>query len=239
MRYVREEHYAHVYAVALLAHFQEQSALPPIIRAFYLPDELMDFLWEDMVTETLPALLVQTGNGQLDTIKDLILDKNAPEYVRGAAVDSLTYAVAKDIAERDEVITFLAGLFTGSEAEDDSDFWNSVACAISDLHPEGAMPVLRQAVAEGLVTPDYVGLEDFERNLTRDQEEVLAELRFMVEHRVPQDVHDYLSWLADFQEHPPLLPPHVNFANKAQQKKKKTNRAKAKLAKKARKKNRR
>lgn len=239
LRYAREEHNAHVYAVALLAHFQEPAALLPIIRAFCLPDELLDILWGDMVTETLPALLVQTGNGRLDTLKELILDRQAPEYVRGGAVEALTYAVARGMAGREEVIAFLSGLFTGTEAEEDSYFWGSVACAISDLHPGEAMPVLRQAVADGLVPPDYVGLEDIERDLIRDREVVLAELRLMMERRVPQDVHDYLSWFASFQEKASLPRPPGNSADKARQRQKKSNRAKAKLVKKARKKNRR
>ena len=238
LRYAQEEHNAHIYAVALLAHFQEPAALLPIIRAFSIPDEFMEFLWGDMVTETLPALLVQTGHGQLDTIKGLILDRETPEYVRGGAVEALAYAVVQELAVRDEVIAFLASLFTGTEAEENSDFWNTVACAITDLHPEEAMPVLRQAVADGLVTPDYVGLDEIERNLARDREEVLAELRQMMERRVPRNVHDYLSWFAGFQDEPPLPPPPVNFADQALQKKKKSSRARAKLAKKARKKNR-
>lgn len=238
-RYAREEHYANVYAAALLAYFQEPAAFLPIIRAFCIPKEQRNILWGDMVTETLPALLVQTCNGRLDVIRELIVDKEAPEYVRGAAVGALTYAVARDEAVREEVIAFLAGLFTGTEAEAGSDFWGNIACAISDLHPEGAMTVIRQAFTDGLVHPSYVGLQEIEQDLARDREEVLAELRAMVERAVPHDVHAYLSGFAIFQESGPLRPTSVNCARKERQNRKKANRVKGKLAKKARKKNRR
>jgi hypothetical protein len=238
-QYAREEHYANVYAVALLAHFREPAALLPIIRAFCIPKEPLDMLWGDMVTETLPALLVQTCNGKFDAIKELILDKEAPAYVRGAAVEALTYAVARGMAGREEIIAFLSSLLTGTEAEEDSYFWGNVVCAISDLHPQEAMPAIRQAFANGLVPLDYVGPEEIERDLARDREEVLAELRTMVDYRVPQDVHGYLEWFASFQEKAPLPPPPVYTDSKALRKKKNINRAKAKLAKKARKKNRR
>ncbi|OGR04160.1 MAG: hypothetical protein A2511_07190 [Deltaproteobacteria bacterium RIFOXYD12_FULL_50_9] len=240
-QYARKEHYANTYAVALLAHFQEPAAHLPIIRAFCIPASQSDEIWGDMETETLPALLVQTCNGRLDTIKNLILDKDAPPYVRGSAVEAMTFAVVKGIAGREEVITFLSGLFTGTEAESDSDYWSNIVCAISDLHPAEAMPVILKAFEDGLIDPGYVGLHNVEQDLARDQEVVLAELQARVEHRVPPDVHGYLSWFASFKgnENVATLPPPINCALKSQQNKKNKNRVKTKLAKKSRKKNRR
>ncbi len=238
-RYILEEHYANTYAVALLAHFQEPTAHLPIIRAFCLPAEQLDELWGDMVTETLPALLFQTCNGQLAAIKELILDREAPEFVRSAAVDAMTYAVAREAADREEVIAFLSSLLTGTEAEADSYFWGSVVSAISDLHPEGAMESIRKAFAEGLIPEIFVTLEEIEDDLCRDMEEARLLLHTRVDHRIPQDIHAYLSWFACFRESAPLPPQPVNCVLKAQQNQKKANRAKSKRAKKARKKNRR
>lgn len=236
LRYAQEEHNANIYAVALLAHFQEPAAFKPIIHAFCIPDEPRDILWGDMVTETLPTLLLQTCSGRLDVIKGLIRDQKTPEYVRGAAIVALTYAVVRGEAVREEVIAFLSGLFTGTEAAPDSDFWSDVACAITDLHPRESMAVIRQAFADGLVHPDYVGLHEIEEELDRDQEEVLATLRAMMNRKVPREIHGYLSWFASFQEDARLPPPS---AHTVRQKGKNSRRAKGKLAKKARKKNRR
>lgn len=238
-RYILEDHYANTYAVALLAHFQEPTAHLPIIRAFCLPEEQLDELWGDMVTETLPVLLFQTCNGQLAAIKELILDREAPEFVRAAAVEAMTYAVAREVADREEVIAFLSGLFTGAEAGADSFFWGNIVFAISDLHPEGAMEVIRKAFADGLIPEIFVSLEEIEDNLLRDTDEARLLLCARVDRRIPQDVHAYLAWFASFHENTPLPPRPVNGVIKAQQNKKKINRVKSKLAKKARKKNRR
>ena len=64
VRYIEEGHTAEIYAVALLAHFRETKAHIPIIRAFSIPDEQRDYIWSDMLTETLPALLCRTAVGQ-------------------------------------------------------------------------------------------------------------------------------------------------------------------------------
>lgn len=240
VRYAVEDHYANVYAAALLAYFQEPAAHLPIIRAFCIPDDEREELWGDMVSETLPALLLQTCNGSLDTIRELVRNREIHDYVRGAAVVALTYAVARDVAERHEVVEFLSGFFTGTEAGDDSDFWSEVASSITDLHPEGAMEVLRKAYAEELISPWYVGLEEIEEAMGRDQEAVLAELRAFTDRNIPADLHEYLSWFACFREKSldrPRVSP-AKIARKARETQKKTNRAKAKTAKKARKKNR-
>ncbi len=239
-RYAREAHFANNYAVALLAHFQEPAAHLPIIRAFCIPEVPREEIWGDMVTETLPILLVQTCNGQFDAIRALVADREAPEYVRGAAVDALTYAVAQGVLEREDVVLFLSGQFTGAEAGLDSDYWSNIASAISDIHPDGAMEVIRKAYADGLINPGYVALESIEEDMADSKEEVLARFQGWVDGRFPQDVHGYLSWFACFEKRiPKKVKPHVDCTHKAQQNKKKKNRAKNKQAKKARKKSRR
>lgn len=241
-RYAEEDHYANVYAVSLLAHFQEPAALEPIIRAFCIPGDPREKIWGDMVTETLPALLLQTCNGCLDPIKALILDKTAYEYVRGAAVEALAYAVVRGLTPREEVVEFLSSLFSGTEAESDSYFWGDVACSLGDLHPEETMPVLRQAFDDELIWSGFVNLEDIERDLACGREEQLARLAAEADRRIPTDVHQYISWFACFNQKKTVrqpLPPSSANVHRQQQKAKSTNRAKNKEAKKARKKNRR
>ncbi len=238
-KYADEEHYANVYAVALLGHFREPAAHLPIIRAFSIGKEEIDLIWGDMVTETLPVLLFQTCNGSLEAIKALVHDRGAYEYARGAAVEALTYAVARGVAKRDEVVDFLSSLFTGEEADEESDFWCEVASSIADLHPEGAMDVIRRAYEDGLVYDSYVGLEEIEEDLLRDKEEMLARLREKVDDRVSADVHKYISGFACFRENKiGASGSPANSILKKEKIKKKANRARNKIAKKAKRKNR-
>jgi hypothetical protein len=238
--YVDEDHYANVYAVALLAHFQEPAAHLPIIRAFCMCKEEREELWGDMVTETLPALLLLTSSGSLDAIKDLVLNREAYEFVRCAAIDALTYAVARGMADRSEIVPFLAGLLTGSEAEEDSYFWCSVVSALADLHPGEVMEPIRKAYEDGLVYDGYIGLDKIEKDALKDQTVVLNKLREDVDRRLHTDIHGYFSWFGCFTESEVKLP--TAFANttlKASVNKKEKNRAKRKIAKASKKKNRR
>jgi len=238
-KYADEEHYANTYAVALLAHFREPAAHLPIIRAFSIGKEENNLIWGDMVSETLPALLFQTCNGSLDAIKALVLDRGVYDSARCAAIGALTYAVARGVAKREEIIEFLSRLFTGDEADENSDFWSEVASSIADLHPEGAMEVIRRAYEDGLVYNSYVGLEEIEEDLLRSKEEMLARLREKVDYRVPADVHKYISWFACFRENENGTPrSQANPILKKEKIKKKANRGRNKIARKAKRKNR-
>lgn len=244
--YVLDDHFANVYAVALLSHFQEPSAHLPIIRAFLIPHEELDDIWGDMVTMTLPALLFQTCNGSLDEIKKLVLNKDADEFVRGSAVEAMTYAVARGVAERREIVDFLAGLFTGDEAEKGDYFWSNVAAYVAEIHPEGVMEIIGDATERGLIFEGYVGLDEIEKENKKSADEVLENLRQKTDPRIPSDVHEYISWFSCFNEERTagslkcrLEDAGTRHDEKARKKKKAANRSKKKMAKKSRKKNRR
>jgi hypothetical protein len=198
--YAEGDHFANVYAASLLAHFREPAAHLPIIRAFCIADAQREDLWGDMVTATLPALLYQTCNGSFLTIKELVGNKEVDVYVRGAALEALTYAVAFGQLTREEVIEYFLGLFTGEEADKDSYFWSHIVTLICDLHPQGVMDEIRRAFETGLVFSEYVRIEEVEKEYERDREEVLAELRLHTERSVSADIHDYCSWFACFSE---------------------------------------
>lgn len=233
--WVEMEHYCHLYAASLLAFFREPAAHLPILRSFSLPFELLDPLWGDMVTESLPSFLFRTCNGSLEAIKEMVLDRNAYDYARGAAAQALTYAVTEGMVSREEIVGFLSGMFTGEEAAPESDFWNEIACTVADLHPEGAMEPIRKAFAEGLIRPGYVTLQEIEDELAKDRDEVLEDLRRYQESREPETVHDYLAWMEHSADGDSGYSPVLDRSRK---KKKKANRSKRKMAKKSKKKNR-
>jgi hypothetical protein len=242
LRYTLEGRNGHVYAVSLLAHFQETAAHQAIIRAFTVPGEQLEELWGDMITETLPTLLHRTCGGSLDRIRALVVDREVDPFVRGAAIEALTFAVAEGVADRDETVAFLEGLFTGEEAEADSFFWSNLVATLCDLHPGDSMELIRRAYADNLVQQDYIAPEDVERSLALDRAEAMEALRERSRRRMPADLHRYISWFAEFQ--PKDDPPRAEADRETERtrragKKKQAERARNKAAKKARKKNRR
>ena len=242
LRYTLEGRNGHVYAVSLLSHFRETAAHRAIIRAFTVPREQLEELWGDMITETLPTLLHRTCGGSLDRIRALVVDREVDPFVRGAAIEALTFAVAEGVADRDETVAFVQGLFTGEEAEADSFFWSNLVATLCDLHPGDSMELIRRAYADNLVQKDYIAPEDVERSLTLDRAEAMEALRERTRRRMPADLHRYISWFAEFQpkeDRPPASTDREAARARQADRKKQAERARNKAAKKARKKNRR
>ena len=242
LRYTLEGRNGHVYAVSLLSHFRETAAHRAIIRAFTVPREQLEELWGDMITETLPTLLHRTCGGSLDRIRALVVDREVDPFVRGAAIEALTFAVAEGVADRDETVAFVQGLFTGEEAEADSFFWSNLVATLCDLHPGDSMELIRRAYADNLVQQDYIAPEDVERSLAMDRAEAMDALRERTRRRMPADLHRYISWFAEFQPKDDPPRPEADRENERTRragKKKQAERARNKAAKKARKKNRR
>ena len=242
LRYTLEGRNGHVYAVSLLAHFEETAAHRAIIRAFTVPGEQLEELWGDMITETLPTLLHRTCGGSLDRIRALVVDREVDPFVRGAAIEALTFAVAEGVADRDETVAFVQGLFTGEEAEADSFFWSNLVATLCDLHPGDSMELIRRAYADNLVQQDYIAPEDVERSLAMDRAEAMDALRERTRRRMPADLHRYISWFAEFQpkeDRPPASTDREAARARQADRKKQAERARNKAAKKARKKNRR
>ena len=242
LRYTLEGRNGHVYAVSLLSHFRETAAHRAIIRAFTVPREQLEELWGDMITETLPTLLHRTCGGSLDRIRALVVDREVDPFVRGAAIEALTFAVAEGVADRDETVAFVQGLFTGEEAEADSFFWSNLVATLCDLHPGDSMELIRRAYADNLVQQDYIAPEDVERSLAMDRAEAMDALRERTRRRMSGDLHRYISWFAEFQpkeDRPPASTDREAARARQADRKKQAERARNKAAKKARKKSRR
>ncbi|MBI5234029.1 MAG: DUF1186 domain-containing protein [Deltaproteobacteria bacterium] len=236
-RYETEDHYAHVYAFILLGHFRAQAAHDVIMDIISLPEHVVDRLFGDIITEDFHWIIYATCGGRVDRIKQLVLDRNAYEYCRGAGMQALVHAVADGTLDRTAALDFFSSLFTGNEAEPDSNFWNSVAYSVCDLYPSELMPIIEVAYENGLIWPGYISLDNFQRTLAVGKEMTLDKAKAGLQKDLAKEMHSRMSWWACFTENEsPMFSPPPSDSNKKADKKKKEKR---KTARKSRKKNRR
>jgi hypothetical protein len=200
--YIEDEAYvAHIYALELLAHFQEQRAHQVIIELASLPDDLPYELFDDIITEDLATVLLATCGGSVDQIVALLRDREADEYGRSAAARALTHAVAEGVVPREDVIALFGSLFTGTEADPDTGFWSWVASAAYDLYPQELMDVIEDAYERGLISEDIIDLDFFERGLaTGSKAAAYEKLRQDRKRRMPRDFHQRMSWWAMYDK---------------------------------------
>jgi len=166
--------YGPIFAMQLLGHFRHHEAHAPIVQAMSLPYKILDEVFGDMITEDFPRILYQTCGGRYDRIKELVLNRDAYGYARGAAMKALTMGVLFEEVPRLEAVDFFGGLFTGSEA-DDPYFWDEAASYVCDLYPEELMDIITDAYARDLIFPGYIGLDSFHEALAEDKAAHLQE----------------------------------------------------------------
>ncbi|NVN90142.1 MAG: DUF1186 domain-containing protein [Desulfuromonadales bacterium] len=233
--YLDEDHDLLPYALLLLAHFREQHAHPLILSLFALSGDVLHALLGDIKTTLLPAFLIRTSGGSLDGVKALVLNRNADQFVRWAAMESLCLAVAAGMADRSETMDFLKGLLTGKEDVPDSYFWTGVANSLCDLYPDEVMDVVRKAYGDGLIIPGAITLEEFEQTLALGLEDSLADMRRELTWRVPDNMEQLLALCEAVDDAAETIPRTIqqnDKKTKVQRKKKK------KMAKASRRKNR-
>ncbi len=233
----RNNYHAPVYAAMLLGHFKEVRAHTAIVEVFSLPESILESLFGALVFRDLPAILFRTCDGSFDEIETLVLNNKALDRSRYAALKSMVLGVLDGVLDRDETLAFFASLFTGTEADYPSEFWNFLGRCVYDLYPEELMDTIKKAYSDELIDPFMIGLQDFEQAFEQGKEEFLEERRFYEMKSSMDDIHSRMSWWACFSKKEDVT---LNILSKPKRKskhKKKKNKKKMKKA--SKKKNRR
>ena len=195
-----EQYFAHVYAVILLGYFRESRAHRTIIDLFSLPPDMPEQLFGDITTENLPSILFRTCGGSVELIKSLALNQDSDVDCRASALRAMVYATMDDIVPREEVMDFLGSLFTGSEVDPASNFWNLLAGCINDLYPRELMNVIEQAYTSELISPRFIGRSNFKNTMRAGKARARRRVREEMARRAPDNIHDWMSWWACFQQ---------------------------------------
>ena len=234
VRYIEEGHSAEIYAVALLAHYRETKAHLSIIRAFSISDEQREYIWCDMLTETLPALLCRTAGGDYSAVMEIIRNRDAYEYLRTSALEALKLGIASGDLPRDRGMALFATLFDETLAEPEDYFWASLVMDLLDLYPEELISEIRDLFVKGFVFQGEVSLKNVEDEMAEGRDKAMEKLRQLVVWSLPDDVHEYISGIACFRgvdEKVPVSHGSPVNAQKKQKQKERSNRKKAKVSK--------
>ncbi len=199
-RYEADDHYAHIYAFIFLGHFRETGAHDVIMDIISLPEHVLDSFFGDMITEDFHWIIYATSGGRLDRIRQLVLNRQAYEYCRGAGIQAIVHAVADGACERAEALEFFSSLFESDLSEPGSHFWNEAASSICDLFPSELMPIIEKAYEDGLIWPGYISYSDFQKTLAVGKERTMEQAKAKLDKELSRNIHSRLSWWACFNE---------------------------------------
>ena len=181
-------------ALYLLAQFRETKAYPLVVKLSRLPEDTLDFIIGDTMTETLDRILASVCGGDSSLIEGLIEDPDVCVYVRAAAVTALKILVAVGAKPRDEVMTYYKSLFNGRLERSYSCVWEDLISCATRLHPEDAYEEIMAAFDDGLVEDFYMAMEDVDKVRRMSREKVLARLATATQGYIEDSYKELRSW---------------------------------------------
>jgi hypothetical protein len=205
-----KEYNAHLYALYLLAQFRETRAYPLVVRLALLPEELLDNLCGDFVTEALSRVLASVCDGDLGGIKSIIENPQADEWARSAALSALVTLVEVGEKSRDETISYFATLFRGGLERQESYAWTGLVHCCYELWPGELLGDIERAYAHGLVDRNSIRMEDVRRAFDLGIEGCRIRLARDTHRQLVADtVKEYGSWACfrPKKERPDSQPP--------------------------------
>lgn len=192
-----------IFALYLLSYFREPSAFPFILKIAALPEDQVEELLGDILTEGLTRFFVSTFNGDLDALKQAVLNPHTNRWARGAMLNSFVGLFAIETLSRQEVVSYFLSLMTDDKLmAEDINFTTSVLHAVVDIYPEE--PELIEAIERlyqhDLVDQSSVGkLADIRKWLQRDREKHLEFWVYGRPHSLPiDDVKAAIGWIGRF-----------------------------------------
>lgn len=167
---VPEDSMAYVAALYLLAQFREKRAFPLIIE-FSRFEEIEEFL-NDIITEDLARILVSVFDGDIQSIQDLLEDKNANKWVRAEMLRALELLYVLEEIDRDRLVEYHRRLYDKLERKDDI-LWGALVHSTARLHFAELRSKINRAFAQELVDLSFVNMDDVDQMLANASPETV------------------------------------------------------------------
>jgi hypothetical protein len=188
------------YACYLLAKWREPRAYPLIIRWLSLPGEDAFEIGGDTATEDGSRFLAAVCGGDLQPIKDLILNRDANEFCRSSAMEALAVLVAWKELPHQTVSDYFLWLAREGLVREYNFVWDTLAGSCADLEAIDVFPELRRAYDEGLI--DQGSMKKAALDAIEAGPRGAEFARFSERRRPIEDVASEIAWWACFENDP-------------------------------------
>lgn len=186
------------YALYLFAKWRETQAYPTVIRWLSLSDRTCSEISGDMHTHDGGRILAAVFDGELEPIKQLILNRDADEYCRGVALEAFALLGAWAEIPQTTVSDYVIWLAEEGLEREPSFVWSNLAVVGADFEILPAFPALRRAFDERLIDQTVIGVEELKPVESGPRGQLLEEQR---DRRPPvSDVAEATKWWGRFSK---------------------------------------
>ena len=196
----KNNYFAHIYASYLLSQFRVKEAYPIFIDIMSLPDDLPYDLFGDTILETGSRMLASVCGSDLKLIKKLITNENADVYMRSQAIESLVILALNCIVERDVVISYFSKLIANPSIRNNSLLLSIFINSCCYIHADELYEEIKKCYIEQLVDESFIDIEDVNKVMNREKNDVLEESRDNSHLKFIEDTISELEWWSCFDE---------------------------------------
>jgi len=154
------------FGMYLMAEKRETAAFPLLIQFFSTPGEDAANSTGDVVSESLHRILASTFDGDLNSLKSLIENREIYEYTRIAGVCTMVTLLREGVLQRCDVVDYFRQLMQQA-TEDDYTFNSFLVSRCCDMHPAELQEDIRRLYEADLVEEFVVRWEDVEEACER------------------------------------------------------------------------
>lgn len=217
----KPNYFLHIYAVYLLAQFNEEQSFSLIMDLISLPDEIVFKIFGDVITEDLHRILASVCKGNIEPVKELLENENINDYVRVAAIKTFPVLWVEGVISKNEIIEYYRSLFKGKLKRECSIVWGSLVSNCCEICPDELYREIKEAYSDNLIETFYISLEDVEKNFNIEDDERILNLKKRGYEYIRDTIKDLKYWPC-FRQNIKSKPQHeVHIQKKAADKKKK------------------
>ena len=197
----------HQYALHLLACWRDTRAYPAMVKIGHYPEEIIDSMLGDAVSETYGRALASVCDGDLRPLEALVEDVEACIWARKAALRAMTVRALEGDADRASVIAYFTALgerealrLKAPEGEVETfELIDGIVSNATDIGAVSLLPAIRQWFADGLLDESIAGERWVAEHIMLSPEQCLADLR-RYNNSYLLDVVKEMSWWSGFKE---------------------------------------
>ncbi len=202
-----QDYMLHLYAMYLLASWRETSAYGAMVQLGHNPEDVIDNMMGDTVTECYGRILASVCDGDLHPLEALVEDESACIWARKAALTAMVVRALEGDADRDAIICYLSTLGEREALRlmslrgdfNDFELIDGVVSRATDLGAVSMLPAIRQWFASNLLDNSIAGERWVATNIVRTPEECLNRLRKNNDSYL-SDTATEMAWWASFRE---------------------------------------
>ena len=149
----------------ILGGARDREACQPLLRLLRRPEQELDDLLGDTVTESMAKIVTGVFDDDIDTLFALMIDRSIDEFIREALFGAATFLAWDRRIERSRLQEFLVRFYEERPAEDGDQAWAGWLQAIALLGLRDLVPLVDSAFREDRIPEAWIDRPQFDEDL--------------------------------------------------------------------------